>query len=94
MSVPKNAGPLAAAIARFLAHKRALGHGAQLEGWLLPKLLQHVQQSGCPDLTAQCFERWLTSLNQAAQVRDEQGRRPRIHDLRHHSECRIIPSSE
>lgn len=60
--MPKNASRLVSAIDRFLAHKHTLGYRCRQEAWLLPKLLDHVEQSGCRDLTARGFDRWLTSL--------------------------------
>lgn len=62
MKVPKKASPLVRAIDRFLAHKRSLGYRYRQEAWLLPKLLQHVAQSGYRDLNAKCFDGWLSSL--------------------------------
>ncbi len=62
MSKAKHASRLAAAITRFLVHKRALGHRYRHEAWLLSTLLRHVEQIGCQDLNAQGFDRWSAGL--------------------------------
>lgn len=53
---------IAGVLARFLGHKRALGHRYRHEAWLLQKLQWHVEQSGCRDLNAKCFGTWLASF--------------------------------
>lgn len=62
MSRPKNESPLAYWINRFLTHKRALGYRYRLETFVLQALCRHVEQCGCRDLNALCFERWMTSF--------------------------------
>jgi integrase/recombinase XerD len=166
MSKSKKPSRLACAIARFLTHKRALGHRVRQATWLLPALrlaivllytcglrlgellrvtIGDVEQEGTvlrireskfhksrlvplsvsttrelqtyrqqrrrvlsehPSAPLLCnrhgghlhpystpgLEGALVQLFEASPVRDERGRRPRVHDLRHHSERRIIPS--
>ena len=57
-----NSSPLSCAVARFLALKHALGHRYGQEAYVLQMLQRHVEQSGCRDLDAKCFESWLASF--------------------------------
>jgi integrase len=62
MSKPQKPSLLARAVARFLDHKRTLGHRYRHEAWVLQNLRQHVERAGCHDLNARCFEKWLVSF--------------------------------
>jgi integrase/recombinase XerD len=58
----KSASRLARAIDRFLTHNRTLGHHYRQESWLLQRLECFVTESGRRDLDAECFARWVMSL--------------------------------
>jgi integrase len=58
----QNSSALSCAVAQFLALKHALGHRYQQEACVLQMLQRHVEQGGCRDLDAKCFESWLASF--------------------------------
>lgn len=59
MSAP---GPLRRAIARYLSHKRSLGHVYHCEAGVLDRLHRGLRQQGRRDLDASGFDRWLHGL--------------------------------
>lgn len=54
--------PLGRAIARYLSHKRALGHSYHCESGVLHRLHRGLRQQGRRDLDSPGFERWLHGL--------------------------------
>lgn len=59
MSAPS---PLGCAIARYLSHKRSLGHTYHCEAGVLHRLLRGLRQSRRRDLDGAGFDRWLQGL--------------------------------
>lgn len=59
MSTPSR---LQRATARFLAHKRALGHAYRGEAGLLARVCRFIRREGGEDLRGTGFNRWLHSL--------------------------------
>jgi integrase/recombinase XerD len=49
---------LAAAVAKFVAHKRTFGRGYQHQEYILVALAKFVARSGADDLSASLFDRW------------------------------------
>jgi integrase/recombinase XerD len=54
-------------------------------------LLCHVK-GGMRGYTGTGLRDGIQALFRSAEVRDADGRTPRVHDFRHNSECPIIPS--
>lgn len=59
MSTPS---PLQCAIARYLSHKRSLGHAYRGEAGVLARLRRGVRQQRRPDLDPTGFDHWLRGL--------------------------------
>lgn len=59
MSAPS---PLVRATARYLSHKRSLGHIYHCEAGVLDRLHRGLRRQGRPDLDAAGFEHWLRGL--------------------------------
>jgi integrase/recombinase XerD len=58
MSAATRSSRFERAVARYLAHKRALGHRYRQEAWLLGAVGRQFKQSGHRDLDSTAFECW------------------------------------